>query len=125
YWQATSEGRTTMTDRALTEMLHQIDRIRTEAIPDSELRNAQNFLVGSFPLTIETPQQIAQVVTQAKLLGLAPDYLQLYRERLAAVTPLGARTAAQRIYRRNDLTIVVVGYDAYLNDQLKTLAQVQ
>ena len=125
FWQATFEGRTEVTDSALTEMLHQIDRIRTEAIPDSELRNAQNFLVGSFPLTIETPQQIAQVVTQAKLLGLAPDYLQLYRERLAAVTPLGARAAAQRIYRRNALTIVVVGDAAKLYDKLKAIAPVR
>src|SRR6266487_2798877 len=37
FWQATFEGRTEVTDSALTELLHQIDRIRTEAIPDSEL----------------------------------------------------------------------------------------
>src|SRR5207245_2658034 len=36
FWQATFEGRTEVTDRALTELLHQIDRIRTEAIPDSD-----------------------------------------------------------------------------------------
>src|SRR2546430_5386963 len=86
-------------------MLHQVDRIRTEAVPDSELRNAQSFLVGSFPLTIETPQQIAQVVTQAKLLGLGPDYLQLYRERLAAVTPPSARAGGQRDHPPTPLTI--------------------
>jgi len=54
FWQATFEGRTEVTDSALTELLHQIDRIRTEAIPDSELVAAKGFLVGSFPLTIET-----------------------------------------------------------------------
>jgi len=125
FWLATFEGRTEVTDSALAEMLHQIDRIRTEAIPDSELRNAQSFLVGSFPLTIETPEQIAQVVTQAKLLGLPADYLQLYRERLAAVTPLSARAAAQRVYRRNALTIVVVGDAAKLYDKLKAIAPVR
>src|SRR5262249_37570861 len=49
YWQATFEGRTEVTDSALVELLHQIDRIRTEAIPDSELSSAKGFLVGSFP----------------------------------------------------------------------------
>src|SRR5207249_7026634 len=67
FWQATFEGRTEVTDSALTELLHQIDRIRTEAIPDSELVAAKGFLVGSFPLTIETPRQIAQVVSTARL----------------------------------------------------------
>jgi predicted Zn-dependent peptidase len=89
-WQATFEGRTEVVDSALVELLHQVDRVRTELMPDSELVNVKGFLVGSFPLTIETPQQIAAVVATSRLLGLGPDYVRLYRERLAAVTPLQA-----------------------------------
>src|SRR5207245_7896615 len=59
YWQATAEVRTEVTDSAVGELLHQVDRIRSQAIPDSELGAARGFLVGSFPLTIETPSQIA------------------------------------------------------------------
>ena len=62
YWQATAEVRTDVADSALRELLHQIDRIRTETIPDSELTATKGFLVGSFPLTIETPSQIATQV---------------------------------------------------------------
>src|SRR6266571_1235963 len=91
YWQATAEVRTEVTDSALSEMLRQVDRIRTETIPDSELAAVKGFLVGSFPLTIETPSQIASQVANAKLLGLGDDYLRLYRERLSAVTALQAR----------------------------------
>jgi zinc protease len=125
YWEATFEGRTEVTDSALTELLHQIDRMRTEAVPDSELAAAKGFLVGSFPLTIETPRQIAQVVTTAKLLGLGPDYIQRYRERLSAVTPRRAEAAAKRIYRRDALTIVVVGDATVLYDKLKAIAPVR
>src|SRR6266702_1406304 len=95
YWQATAEVRTEVTDSALSEMLRQVDRIRTETIPDSELAAVKGFLVGSFPLTIETPSQIASQVANAKLLGLGDDYLRLYRERLSAVTALQARAAAR------------------------------
>src|SRR5712664_3160886 len=35
YWLATFERRTDVTDSALTELVHQIDRIRTETIPDA------------------------------------------------------------------------------------------
>src|SRR5213593_2739389 len=125
FWQATFEGRTEVTDSALTELLHQIDRIRTEPIPDSELVAAKGFLVGSFPLTIETPRQIAQVVTTARLLGLPADYIQRYRERLGAVSGPRARAAAQRVYKRDALTIVVVGDAKALYDKLKAIAPVR
>ncbi len=125
YWQATFEGRTEVTDSALAELLHQIDRVRTQVIPDSELGAAKGYLVGSFPLTIETPRQIAAVVTNARLLGLGPDYLVRYRERLAAVGGARARAAAQRVYRRNGLTIVVVGDAKALYDKLKAIAPVR
>ena len=125
YWNATFEGRTEVTDSALAELLHQIDRVRTELIPDSELTAAKGFLVGSFPLTIETPRQIAQVVTSARLLGLGSDYLQRYRDRLAAVSATRARAAAQRTYKRAALTIVVVGDAKVLYDKLKAIAPVR
>src|SRR5207237_6968795 len=124
YWQATAEVRTDVADSALVELLHQIDRIRTVVIPDSELTAAKGFLVGSFPLTIETPSQIATQVANAKLLGLGDDYLRLYRERLSAVTGLQARAAAARLFRRSALTIVVVGDCARLYDRLKVIGLV-
>jgi len=125
HWEATFEGRTAVTDSALTELLHQVDRIRTEPIRSSELAAAKGFLVGSFPLTIETPRQIARVVTTARLLGLGPDYLRRYRERLGGVSALRARAAARRTYRRDGLTIVVVGDAKEIYDKLKVIAPVR
>jgi len=124
-WQATFEGRTAVTDSALAEMLRQIDRIRTDVVPDSEVAAAKGFLVGSFPLTIETPRQIAQVVATARLLGLGPDYVRRYRERLAAVSAVRARAAARRVYRRSALTIVVVGDAKELYDKIKVIGPVR
>jgi len=125
HWEATFEGRTAVTDSALAEILHQVDRMRTELLPDSELAAAKGFLVGSFPLTIETPRQIAHSVTTARLLGLGPDYLPRYRERLARVSAVRARAAARRIYRRDALTIVVVGDAKELYDKLAAIAPVR
>jgi len=125
FWSATAQVRTEATDSALREMLHQIRLIRTEPIPNSELVAAKGFLVGSFPLSIETAGQIAGQVSSMKLLGLDPSYLRLYRERLSAVTALTARTAAQRLYRSDALTIVVAGDGAKLYDGLRALAPVR
>ena len=125
FWQATFEGRTAVADSALAEMLHQVDRIRTETIPDSELAAGKGFLVGSFPLTIETSDQVAGAVGNAKLLGLGNDYVRRYRERLNAVTAAQARAAAARALARNHLTIVVVGDAEALYDKLKAIAPVK
>lgn len=125
YFESTFEGRTEVVDSALVEMLHQVDRMRTELVPDSELVNVKGFLIGSFPVTIETPQQIASVIANSRLLGLGPDYVRLYRERLAAVTRLQVRTAAARTYHRNALSIVVVGDAELLYDRLKAIAPVR
>src|SRR6266480_890252 len=125
YWQATAEVRTGVADSALRELRHQIERIRTEVIPDSELAAAKGFLVGTFPLTIETPSQIASQVASVKLLGLGDEYLRLYRDRLAAVTALQARAAAARLYRRGALSIVVVGDGAKLYDRLQGIARLR
>lgn len=125
YFEATFEGRTEVVDSALVEMLHQVDRMRTELVPDSELVNVKGFLIGSFPVTIETPQQIASVIANSRLLGLGPDYVRLYRERLAAVTRLQVRMAAARTYHRTALSIVVVGDAEQLYDRLKAIAPVR
>jgi len=125
YWQATAEVRTDVADSALRELLHQVDRIRTELIPDSELAATKGFLVGTFPLTIETPSQIASQVANVKLLGLGDEYLRLYRDRLSSVSALQARAAAARLYRRGALTIVVVGDGAKLYDRLQAIAPIR
>lgn len=125
YWEATAEVRTAVTDSALRELLHQVNRIRTEVIPDSELVNAKGYLIGSFPLQIETPEQIAGQVANAKRLGLGPTYLETYRERLGAVTARRAQGAAANTFRRAGLTIVVVGDGQQVYEKLMAIAPVR
>jgi len=125
YWAATASVRTEATDSALQEMLHQVQLIQTQLVPDSELAAAKAFLVGSFPLDIETASEVARQVTTTKLLGLDADYLRLYRERLSAVTPAEVRSAAAKLYRPEVRTIVVVGDGAKIYPKLAAIASVR
>ena len=125
YFEASAETRTAVADSALRELLRQVDRIRTEAVPDSELTNVRGFLVGSYPLTIETPGQIAGLVANVRLLGLPDTYLRTYRDRLAAVTATRVRQAATRLFRRDSLVIVVVGDAVQLRERLAAIAPVR
>ncbi|MGI8499187.1 MAG: insulinase family protein [Gemmatimonadaceae bacterium] len=124
-FQATVEVRTEAADSALIEMLAQLRRIGVEAVATTELDNAKGSLVGSFPLSIETADQVATTVTRARLLGLPDDYVATYRARLANVTPAEVGAAAQAVIRPGASLIVVVGDAAQLYPKLKGIAPVR
>ena len=121
---ATAEVRTEVTDSALVELLSQMRRMSAEPLPVEEFERQKQTLVGRFPLEIETAAQVASQVAGARLLGLATDYVQTYRQRLAAVTPEQARAAARQGIRADAAYIVVVGDATKLGDLLKPIAPV-
>lgn len=122
---ATAEVRTEVTDSALVELMAQLRRLGSEPVPATELENAKGALVGSFPLQVETAQQVAEQVARVKTLGLPADYLQTYRTRLSAVTAPALQQAARRWVRPQQALIVVVGDGARVYEKLKAIAPVR
>ncbi len=124
-FQANTEVRTEVTDSALVELLKQLRRIREEPIPSEELDAARNSLTGAFPLTIETANQVASQVSSARLLGLPADYVQTYRQKLAAVTAADAQVAARAGVQADAALMVVVGDGARIYEKLARIAPVR
>jgi hypothetical protein len=81
-------------------------------------------MVGSFPLTIETPQALAERVASITLYGLPANFLQTYRTKMAAVNAAQVSEAARRVIRPQQSLIVVVGDGAKLYDKLAKIAPV-
>lgn len=124
YFVASAEVRTPVTDSSVAEMLHQLRRLRSETPPDSEVETAEDYLTGHFPIEIETPEQVASEVAQVLLRGLPIQYLESYRERVAAVKPADVQRVARSYLHPDSLTIVVVGDASQLYDKLKAIAPV-
>lgn len=124
-FQASAEVRTEVTDSALVEILTQLRRLRDEPVASTELESAQSALVGSFPLSIETAQQIAGAVSNAILYDLGSDYLSTYRTKLAAVTAADLARAARSAVRPDSALVVVVGDGAKLYEKLRAIAPVR
>jgi predicted Zn-dependent peptidase len=120
-FQATAEVRTPVTDSALGELVRQLERIRTETPPDSEITAARNYITGSFPLSIETPEQVAGAVAAARLRGQPDDFVIRYRERVAAVTPEQMMAAARQHLATDRLAIIVVGDARQIREPLQRL----
>lgn len=124
YFVATAEVRTPVTDSSVNEMLHQIRRLRTQAVPDSEVQTAEDYLTGHFPIAIETPEQVASQVADVLLRGLGIGYLESYRSKVAAVTSADVQRVAREYLHPDSLDIVVVGDAAKLYDKLEAIAPV-
>lgn len=123
-WQATLEARNEVAGEAVAELLDQMERMRNELVPGSELDVTKSYLVGSFPIAIETPQQIADQVLTDRLLGLPDDALQTYRDRVAALDASDVRKVSTDHLHPDRVVVVVVRDGVVLVDQLAKLGPV-
>ena len=124
YFAATAEVRNPVADSALREMIDQLERIRSEPVPEEELSDAKNYLTGHFPLEIETPQQVASKVADALQRGLGMDYLESYRSEISRVDAGDVQAAAREYVRPDRAAIVVVGDATKIHDQLEGIGPI-
>jgi zinc protease len=108
YFQATAEVRNEVADSALQELLFLIERLRTD-IPEADLQMAQNFITGSFPLSIETPGQVAGQLATTIMLGRDVAYIENYRGRAASFSTDEVEAIAREYIRPEIATVVVAG----------------
>jgi zinc protease len=115
---AETDTRTEATAEAVRVIVDEFTRLQRERIGDSELAGAQAYMTGSFPLSIETPANIARQVVNAVFYDLSLDELRTYRQRANAVTPDDVLRVARNYIEPDRLSIVLVGDAAQFKDQL-------
>jgi zinc protease len=106
---AETDTRSNATGEALRLIVDEFWRLQREKVMPGELQGAQDYMAGSFPLTIETPSAIALQVLNALFFGLDLDELQTFRERVHAVTTDDIQRVARAYLRPDRLSIVLVG----------------
>ena len=106
---AKTDTRSAATAEALRLTVDEIARLRRERVRQRELRSAQDYLAGSFPITIETPNAIAARVLEAILYGLDLDAIEDYPDRVNAVTVRDIERVAEAWLQPAALSMVLVG----------------
>ena len=96
-----------VTAPAVTEILAQLDDVRSGPPPVDELRGVKDYLIGIFPLRFETTAGVAAAIEPLAVYGLDDDYWATYRDRIEAVTPDDVAEAAWRRIRPDELAIVM------------------
>jgi len=116
---AETDTRTEATGQALRLMVDEFARLQREAVHPAELRGAQDYVAGNFPLSIEAPAAIAQQVLAHMFYGLDLSEIETYRERVERITPEDIQRAAQQFLKPDQLVIVLVGDATRIESQLK------
>jgi len=106
---ATAEVRTGVTGDSLREFFYELNRIRDDKVTEQELADAKNFLTGVFPIRSETQEGLTNLLVSHFLYDLPVDYLQTYRENVAAITADQVLEAARKYVRPDELAMVIVG----------------
>jgi zinc protease len=123
-FEATAETRNEVTAPAILEMLKEIDRIRTEPVPEAELSLQREYNVGNYLLSLEKSDRTAQRVQDIDLYGLPPDFYKTYARRMGTVSPVLLQKTAQTHLDATDTLIVVVGEAKEVRGALEAIGPV-
>ena len=118
---AETNTRTETTGEALRLTVEEFGKLQRQRVFERELADAQAYLAGSFPLTIETPNDIATIVMNALFYELPLDEISTFRERVQSITPDDIQRVARLYIKPDRLSIVLVGNAQGFVSQLRSV----
>ncbi|TWB15110.1 zinc protease [Nitrospirillum amazonense] len=95
--------------QALGLVRHTLAEVAAHGVTARELRDAQTYLIGSFPLQFTNDRAIAALLLDIRRDGYAAGFLDHRDELLRRVTLADVRRVAARLLRPDTMTTVVVG----------------
>src|SRR6266550_2222164 len=122
-FRATAEVRTPVTGDSLKEFFYELSRIRSEPVSEKEIGDAKSYLTGVFPIRLETQEGLIDQFVQIKMFGLPDNYLEIYRNKLQAVTIGQIQEVARKYVKPDEAAIVIVGDGSQLKEQVKPYAE--
>ena len=84
-------------------------RIHEQLVSDQELNDAKDYLIGSFPLRLDTNRKVASFLAQVEYFELGLDYPDRYPNLIRSVTREDVLRVARQYLQPDKLTTVIVG----------------
>lgn len=95
-------------EEAIRIAREEVQRIRERGVTEAELQAAKDYLIGSFPLRLDTNRRIASFLAYVEYLELGLDYPERYSQLVQRVTKEDVLRAAKRYLQPEKLIVVVV-----------------
>jgi zinc protease len=103
------QTKTETTNQAISGVLAEIKALREAPVTDQELAEAKSFLVGSFPLRLDSTAKLAHVLAQVEFFGLGFEYFSQYPKWIERVTKEDVQRVAKQYLNPQHYALVVVG----------------
>jgi predicted Zn-dependent peptidase len=107
---------------AIQEILQEIDNLRNLPIPRPEIEQAKSYLIGNFPLKMETYSDLSAKLSEIQVFGLGRDHWERYYENIIQINSEAVSQMGQK-YSLHRPVIVVVG-NHEVTEYLKEFAPV-
>lgn len=106
---AETNTKTSTTGEALKLIIDEYTKVQRDRVGERELGDAQAYLAGAFPLTIEVPDAIATQVVYTLFHELPLTDVGTFAQRVQSVTPDDIQRVARQYIHPDRLSIVLVG----------------
>lgn len=121
--QAGADVRNEVTGAALQEFFSEFRRLAQEPVPEQELLDNKRYVAGGYLITNQLQGAVASTLASNWLVGLPPEFLSSYVPRIQQVDADQVRGIARRYFDPKDLSIIVVGDAAAIEEQLGEYGQ--
>lgn len=105
---------TSTTVAALDVALGTLGQLKDAGLDADTLLSARNYVMGQFPPSLETAEQLAGVFASLEADGLDASYIDDYGARLSAATPASVAAVIEEVYPSRDALVFVILGDAEL-----------
>ena len=122
---ASASVRNEVTDSAVHEFLHELDRIRTSNVEEYELEAAKASIIGAFARALEQPNTVARFAINTSRYNLPKDYYANYLKNVSNTTVADIRAMAEKYIRPENAIVIVVGKGSEVSDGLKKFGEVK
>jgi zinc protease len=121
----TTEIRTEVTANAIDEILIEIDSLKERLISDSRLNEVKNYIIGSFPMNLQSNSQIAGLISNIKLYDLPDDYYNRLFTEVSKSTAEEILNLSKKLFEKRNFIIAITGDAEKIKDSLTKFGSVK
>jgi len=110
------------TIEAIDKTLETLQRLHEKGVTEEELQSAKNYILGQFPPTIETSQQLAGLMADLEFYGLDDHEINDLTTKINAMTLADAQRIVKQYYPRENLVFVLIGKASEIGEAVKKYA---
>ena len=107
-FQIVLQTKNTSAREAIALSFQEMERIRKEPVSEKELEGAKKYLIGSFPMRLDTQGKLVNFLGQVEYFGLGLNYPDTYPSIIQAVTRDDILRVAKTYLHPESIILVVV-----------------